>query len=118
MNKIMHPIEPEELMAYLDGELAANRAAATAAHLGECAECQSIVAGFRGVSQNLKTWKAELAESEMPPAIATALAENRPGPRQVLPAQRRSLREVLGQRWLTVWRVGALATILLLAVGI
>jgi len=117
MNKIMHPIEPEELMAYLDGELTANRATATAAHLGECAECQSIVAGFRGVSQNLKTWKAELAESDMPPAIATALAENRPESRQVSPAHRRSWREVLGQRWSVVAWVGGVAAVLLVMFG-
>ena len=117
MNKISHPIEPEELMAYLDGELTANRATATAAHLGECAECQSIVAGFRGVSQNLKTWKAELAESDMPPAIATALAENRPESRQVSPAHRRSWREVLGQRWSVVAWVGGVAAVLLVMFG-
>jgi hypothetical protein len=118
MNKIIHPIESEELMAYLDGELPADRATATAAHLGECAECQGLVAGLRNVSQNLQVWRVETPQSAMPAAIATALAENRPGPQQVLPAQRWSLREVLGPRWLTVWRVGALATILLLAVGI
>ena len=117
MNKIIHPIEPDELMAYLDGELTANRATATAAHLGECAECQSIVAGFRGVSQNLKTWKAELAESDMPPAIATALAENRPESRQVSPAHRRSWREVLGQRWSVVAWVGGVAAVLLVMFG-
>jgi anti-sigma factor RsiW len=55
MNKIMHPIEPEELMAYVDGELTADRAAAAAAHLGECVECQGLVAELRSVSQHLKT---------------------------------------------------------------
>ena len=61
MNKIIHPIEPEELMAYLDGELTTDRATAAAAHLGECAECQNLVAELRSVSQNLKTWKVEAA---------------------------------------------------------
>jgi len=117
MNKISHPIEPEELMAYLDGELTANRATATAAHLGECAECQSVVAGFRGVSQNLKTWKAELAESEMPQAIATALAESRPESREVSPAHRRSWREVLGQHWAILAWAGAVAAVLLVMFG-
>ena len=117
MNKIMHPIEPEELMAYLDGELTADRATATAAHLGECAECQSIVAGFRGISQNLKTWKAELAESEMPQAIATALAESRPESREVSPAHRHSWREVLGQHWAILAWAGAVAAVLLVMLG-
>jgi hypothetical protein len=116
MNKIMHPIEPEELMAYLDGELAADRATATAAHLGECAECQSIVAGFRGVSQNLKTWKTGLAESDMPQAIATALAERRPASRNVFLAWR-SWRKSWIPRWPTAAWVGAVAAIFLVVLG-
>jgi Domain of unknown function (DUF4349)/Putative zinc-finger len=117
MNKISHPIEPEELMAYLDGELTADRAAATAAHLGECAECQGLVAKLRSVSHSLKTWKVEPPESETPPAIETAFAENRPEPRQVSPAHRRSWRELLGQRWAAVAWVGGVAAVLLVIFG-
>jgi Domain of unknown function (DUF4349)/Putative zinc-finger len=115
MNKISHPIEPEELMAYLDGELTADRAAATAAHLGECAACQGLVAELRGVSQNLKVWKVEPPESATPPTIATALAERRLQSRGVSPTHRRSWLEVLGRRRATVAWVGAVAAILLLA---
>ena len=115
MNKISHPIEPEELMAYLDGELTADRAAATAAHLGECAECQGLVAELRGVSQNLTLWKVEPSESATPPTIATALAERRLESRGVSPTHRRSWLEVLGRRRATVAWVGAVAAILLLA---
>src|SRR3984893_14433110 len=115
MNKISHPIEPEELMAYLDGELTADRAAATAAHLGECAECQGLVAELRGVSQNLKVWKIEPPESATPPTIATALAERRLQSRGVSPSHRRSWLEVLGWRRATVAWVGAVAAILLVA---
>lgn len=111
MNKIMHPIAPEELMAYLDGELTANRATATAAHLGECAECQSMVAGFRGVSQILKTWKATPPGSETPPVITTALAESRPEPNSVSPAQRK-WREIFGPRWATLAWAGGVAAVL------
>jgi len=115
MNKIMHPIEPEELMAYLDGELAANRAAATAAHLGACVECQGLVASLRSVSQNLKAWKAERTEATIPPAIATALAENELLSRSAIPARKRPQRAFLGQRWPVVAWVGGVAAILLLA---
>jgi len=111
MNKIIHPIAPEELMAYLDGELTANRATAAAAHLGECAECQSIVPGFRGVSQILKTWKATPPGSEMPPVITTALAESRPEPNSVSPAQRK-WREIFGPRWATLAWAGGVAAVL------
>jgi hypothetical protein len=120
MNKISHPIEPEELMAYLDGELTADRAAATAAHLGECAECKGMVAELRSVSQNLNAWKAELAEAQTPPAIANALEENRPVSRNVLLAyrsHRRNWREVLGQRWSALAWVGGVAAVLLVMFG-
>ena len=33
-----HPIAPEELMAYLDGELPVERAGVTAEHLERCAD--------------------------------------------------------------------------------
>jgi len=117
MNKTVHPIEPEELMAYLDGELPAARASATAAHMSECAECQGLASELRNVSQNLKTWKIELPESAMPPAIATALAENRSESRNVSPVHRRNWREVLALRWETAAWMGTLAAIFFAVFG-
>jgi hypothetical protein len=113
MNKIIHPIEPEELMAYLDGELTADRASAAAAHVGECAECQNFVAELRDVSQKLKAWQVEPLQSTTPPAIATALAEKRPESQNTLSIPGRMWREVLGQRWPTVAWAGALAAAVL-----
>jgi hypothetical protein len=54
-----HPIEAEELMAYLDGELAADRAAVAADHLDECAECRRLVEDLRNVSRRLVAWEVE-----------------------------------------------------------
>jgi anti-sigma factor RsiW len=116
MNKIMHSVEQEEVMAYLDGELTADRAAATAVHLSECADCQRLVAEFRGISRDLNAWKVELADSATPPAIADALAQKRPESRITSPARQRSWRQVLGQHWPT-FALGAVATILWLTVG-
>ena len=112
MNKIMHPIEPEELMAYVDGELTAARAASAAAHLGDCEECQLLVAGFRNVSQNLRAWKVESLESAMAPSIAIALAGHRLASRSVAPTRRR-WSEIFRQRWSTIAWVGGVAAILL-----
>ena len=58
-----HPIEQEELMAYLDGELATNRAVAAAAHLEHCAECQELAADLRKLSQEMVAWEVEQLES-------------------------------------------------------
>jgi hypothetical protein len=80
MSRSNHPIEQEELMAYLDGELATNRAVAGAAHLEHCAECQELAADLRKLSQEMMAWKVEELESAevMPIAIKAAL-QDRPG---------------------------------------
>jgi hypothetical protein len=75
-----HPIEQEELMAYLDGELATDRAVEAAAHMERCGECQELAAELRKMSQEMMAWEVEGAETggEMPIAIAAAL-QDRPG---------------------------------------
>jgi hypothetical protein len=74
-----HPIEQEELMAYLDGELATNRAVAAAAHLEHCAECQELAADLRKLSQELMAWGVERPEpEEIPAAISVALEKKKP----------------------------------------
>ncbi|HEY2361936.1 MAG TPA: DUF4349 domain-containing protein [Candidatus Angelobacter sp.] len=80
MSKSNHPIEQEELMAYLDGELETNRAIAAAAHLEHCAECQELAADLRKLSQEMMGWELEELEPEdgMPIAIQAAL-QDRPG---------------------------------------
>jgi hypothetical protein len=55
----MHPIEPEELMAYLDGELAPERASEAAQHLLDCRECQAVAADVQSVSRKLVAWQVE-----------------------------------------------------------
>jgi hypothetical protein len=77
-----HPIEAEQLMAYLDGELAPEQATAAATHLENCMECQQLAADLGGVSKKLKTWEIESAASTMPVSLARALddraAEKKP----------------------------------------
>ncbi|HXA86780.1 MAG TPA: DUF4349 domain-containing protein [Candidatus Dormibacteraeota bacterium] len=70
MSKSNHPIEQEELMAYLDGELATNRAVAAAAHLEHCAECQELAADLRKLSQEMMAWEVEQAS---PPEITNEM---------------------------------------------
>jgi hypothetical protein len=59
MRTTSHSLEPEELMAYLDGELPSDRAARAAEHLGSCHECQDLAADIRGVSDRLLEWRVE-----------------------------------------------------------
>src|ERR1051326_5252793 len=82
MSKSNHPIEQEELMAYLDGELAANRAVAAAAHLEHCAECQELAADSEKVSQQMMAWAVEESSSEIPDEIVAALEKRKKEPKR------------------------------------
>ena len=46
MSSNRHPIEQEELMAYLDGELSADEATEALSHLEQCPSAQSPRCGF------------------------------------------------------------------------
>jgi predicted anti-sigma-YlaC factor YlaD len=54
-----HPVEPEELMAYLDGELPRGDAALAAAHLEGCGDCQALAAEFANLTAHLQEWQVE-----------------------------------------------------------
>ena len=58
---ITHEIDREEVMAYLDGEIAAARAVVVRAHLDQCAECRALADELREVSAGLGEWTVEPA---------------------------------------------------------
>jgi anti-sigma factor RsiW len=72
-----HPIEQEELMAYLDGELATERAVEAAAHMERCEVCQELAAELKKMSQEMMAWEVEELEPavEMPIAFRAALQD-------------------------------------------
>jgi hypothetical protein len=75
MSTNRHPIEQEELMAYLDGELPTDQATEAMSHLELCPECQTLAADFRDVSQTLMAWEVEPLEVGIPSEINVALGE-------------------------------------------
>src|SRR5579864_3913003 len=95
-----HPIEQEELMAYLDGELATSRAVAAAAHLEHCAECQGLAADLKKLSREMMAWEVEAADIEvkMPIAIAAA-SQDRPRASKKKPLGWRILLTRRGLAW-------------------
>lgn len=107
-----HPIDKLELMAYLDGELPRERAAAAAAHLEECDECQTLAADLRGVCQEMAAWQVELSELEINPRIVVALEDH--GRAQEAAAKKRKPVWKLWSRKRR-WLVGGLATAAVLA---
>ncbi len=75
MAKNNHPIEPEELMAYLDGELPPDRAVSAAAHVERCPECQRLAGDLEGVSRKLTAWQVAPSGAGIAPSVVAALAE-------------------------------------------
>jgi anti-sigma factor RsiW len=59
MSAEYHGFQPEEVMAYLDGEVTGERALTLAEHLEDCAECSSLADDFCAISQQLIAWKIE-----------------------------------------------------------
>jgi hypothetical protein len=68
-----HAFEAEEVMAYLDGELEAQRAAALAAHLVSCSECQEKAHGFRALSERMLSFEVEHPSAGMSEKLLAAL---------------------------------------------
>src|ERR1700686_2193071 len=89
MSKSNHPIEQEELMAYLDGELATDRAVAAAAHLEHCQDCQELATDLRKLSQELMAWEVEESGiTEIATEVAVALEKRKKGPRNKIGSDR------------------------------
>jgi hypothetical protein len=78
----IHPIEQEELMAYLDGELPVDRAALAAGHIEHCRECQSLAADLQGISRRLMEWQVEPVSQEIGAVLVAALKEPEAKPRK------------------------------------
>ena len=68
-----HAFDAEEVMAYLDGELEARRAAALAAHLVSCGECQEVAQGFRALSERMLSFEVEHPSAGMDEEVLAAL---------------------------------------------
>src|SRR5215471_858141 len=68
-----HPIDKQEVMAYLDGELPVERAATVAAHFDQCAACRSIAEDLRVVSRQLLDWQVESSPARLSEGVTAAL---------------------------------------------
>src|SRR5712692_8727127 len=110
-----HTVEQEEVMAYLDGELPTERAAAAAAHLERCQECQNLAGDIEAVSQRLLAWQIEASDPRVTTGVAAALDQGARQREGAVAAGRRRWRDVLDVRRVSPWAWGlaAFAVILL-----
>lgn len=76
IKRTAHPIDELELMAYLDGELSRERAAAAAAHLETCKECRALAEDLRAVSQKMASWQVDGSQAEITSAVSAELEEH------------------------------------------
>ena len=110
MNIVGHSA-PEEVMAFLDGELAGAEARLMTDHLEHCAECAALADQFRSTSQMLSRWDVEPAPARLSDVVGSLTAKNS------------SERKSTDRRWSFPWRErrfvmvgGGLAVMALLSV--
>jgi DNA-binding FrmR family transcriptional regulator len=72
MNFAIHPVEPEEIMALLDGELSGAQIEIVSTHVEQCAECSQIAQQLRDASQSLSAWKVPVIPSSVEHSITQA----------------------------------------------
>ena len=112
MEPTTHAFHREEVMAYLDGELAPERAAAAAAHLEQCAECRELAASLRSLSRQMTEWEVGTIPATVEQNVMQAATLQKQGKP---PALRQEVRTPgrRGVRWL-VWGSALSAAVLLL----
>lgn len=78
MNTGTHPVAPEEVMAFLDGELVPEKVQAVSTHIHECAECCDLATLLGSTSRSLSEWKAGTVESSLQKRVMETLANRQP----------------------------------------
>lgn len=114
MDSTTHPFAREEVMAYLDGELAPERAAAAAAHLEQCAECRALAADLRALSRRMPEWEVEAIPASVQQSVLLAAEQQKaakaPAAREVHPEESRKVRWVL---WALAFSVAAIFLVMI-----
>jgi Domain of unknown function (DUF4349)/Putative zinc-finger len=115
-----HAFEPEEVMAYLDGELEPERAAALAEHLAHCRQCEALAAQFRQVSEKLLDFQVETAPPSLNAAVLSAPESSaplkKPAPHETDERIWGILRRVFGKP--VTWALSAAMVIALVVVAV
>jgi hypothetical protein len=75
MNITAHPVAPEEVMAFLDGELSAAEARTVSTHIEHCADCAKMFEQFQSVSQSLAEWKVDPVPVRLEKSVNDSIAK-------------------------------------------
>ena len=117
MNVTTHPFTPEEIMAFVDGELSADRAQSLSAHIDQCAECTEAAAAFRNTSHSLSDWRVARVPTQLEERVKAAwektpLRSVAAGSSGFLPIGR-----WVWKHWVLAFGVSALALTVLFAIA-
>jgi hypothetical protein len=82
-----HAVQPEDVMALLDGELSAADARAISAHIEQCDECGRLADGLRATSQSLARWSVPEAPQAMDGAVSELAGRTASAARSAKPAR-------------------------------
>jgi hypothetical protein len=101
MNTVIHPVAPEEIMAWLDEELASEESRRVSEHISGCAECASTVELFRDTSRLFSDWTVPELPEHVDAAVAKATTAHTSVPRKTAKDSR------LGVRGWKIWALAA-----------
>jgi uncharacterized small protein (DUF1192 family) len=82
MKAVEHAVAPDELMAYLDGELTEDRRVVVHAHMLQCDPCRRTVSELRQVSLDAALWRVGPAPSTLTVPAAASGAPASPSKRR------------------------------------
>jgi hypothetical protein len=71
MNTLEHAMAPEDVMAFVDGELSAADARVVREHLEHCAECALLAEQLRGTSEMLERWEVPVVPRAVEEVVAS-----------------------------------------------
>lgn len=72
MIAVTHPVAPEEVMAFLDGEVSPEQARFVSVHIAQCEECATMAAGLHDIS---KTLSSSCSVEAVPEGLAQRVTE-------------------------------------------
>lgn len=76
MKLTTHQVDPEQVMAFLDGELPGAHSLAISSHLERCTECSAVAEQLRNASGSLSRWNAQaVTAAKMENSITDAAAK-------------------------------------------
>ncbi|MGB7845396.1 MAG: DUF4349 domain-containing protein [Candidatus Acidiferrum sp.] len=79
MNTTIHPVAPEEVMAFLDGELSAVDMQVVSKHLEHCTECAAIAEQLDSTSHSLSQWSVQTLPMKLEDSVTDLAAKIRSG---------------------------------------